>query len=294
MKRKFIIGTRGSSLAVIQAEWVAQNLKQFWGDDYEFELKIIKTTGDVLQKKNTLAKPPKGLFTKEIEIALQMKNIDLAVHSCKDLPIELDKIFCMAAVPQRASAHDALISKSPLNMMPQTACILSGSPRRKSQWMEQHPQTSIEPIRGNIDTRIKKLRENSNAWGLILAEAGLQRRRPSLDDLHVHVFSLEEMLPAPGQGALAIEVRTADEEAHAVAAKLNDPISEIQIKAERAFLKAMGGGCRAAIGAYAEPLKDGNLKLYGVSYDLNAQGIRKSKIGNDPECLGKTLAEEYR
>lgn len=294
MARKFIIGTRGSLLAIAQADWVCTELGKIWKKRYQFEIKIVKTTGDALQKEGASAKLPKGLFTKEIEVKLAERQIDLAVHSCKDLPTDVDGAFCIASVPQRLSAKDVLISKSKLEEMPKDACVLTGSPRRKAQWLELHPMTKAGGIRGNIDTRVRKLRENDSAWGLILAEAGLLRRSPSLEGLKKYIFSYEEILPAPGQGALAIEARSGDDEAVQAVRKINDTISENQILAERSFLRSMGGGCRAAIGAYAEPLKDGGLNLFSVVYGDDSKGKRKNKIGKNPEELGKELSAEYQ
>lgn len=292
--QKLIIGSRGSALALAQANIVKKELTQVWGSKFSFEIKIIKTTGDVLQK-GSIAKLPKGLFTKEIEVELRQKKIDMAVHSCKDLPTEISEEFCIAAVLKRASARDMLILKHGLKKenLPQGAVILTSSPRRQAQWLAMCSHTRTESIRGNIETRIRKLLENKNWSGLIMAEAGIIRGCPPLEGVSVEPLSFDEMLPAPGQGALVVETRNDDAKMREIISKINDAVSEKQILAEREFLRAMGGGCRSSIAAYAEPLGKEKLKLSGVVF--NQDGAHHDfLLGKEPEKLGRELAEKLK
>ncbi|MFH1066653.1 MAG: hydroxymethylbilane synthase [bacterium] len=298
MKRSFKIGTRGSKLSLVQANEVRERLLRACGERFDFEIQIIKTTGDKMPELPLAAPLHKGLFTKELETALRAGTIDLAVHSCKDLPTELEDDLCIAAVLPRLSVRDVLILKEGMtptfSSLPAGSAIFTSSPRRELQWLARHPQTRVLPIRGNIDTRLQKLRNYAGNAGLLLAEAGILRLQPSLDGLRVFPLSLEEMLPSPGQGALAIEALKSNAEACEAAASVNDVSSEKQVRAERAFLHAMGGGCRAPIAAYARPVSDNAaaLQLDAIVFK-GAHGLLKTMSGEEPEILGKNLAKEF-
>lgn len=295
-KDRFIIGTRGSALALAQTKWVAEALKAHWGNACQFELKTITTKGDTLQKEASVSnKLDKGLFTKELELELEAEQIDIAVHSCKDLPTEISDKFKLTAFPKRVCAQDVLILKeehSP-RTLPRGAQIMTGSPRRIAQWLAAYPDTITLPIRGNIDTRLKKVFKDPAACGLILAKAGLERLQPSTEGFNVYPLDYSIMLPAPGQGALAIECRDNDGETRECLAVLNDVLTERQVNAERAFLQAMGGGCLAPVAAYAQPLYgDGTLRLSGMA--MHEGRIWRHNVtgaASEPEVLGQLLAE---
>lgn len=297
-KTHLIIGSRGSGLALTQSNWVKKELLRIWCGKVTVEIRIIKTQGDALQTAKSLpTHPGKGLFTKELEQQLLAGKIDLAVHSLKDLPVELSADFKIAAVPKRASARDVLILKKGFTQktLPKGAIILTGSPRRACQWFALHPHTKIAAIRGNIDTRLKKLATSKDWTGMILAEAGLKRLNPKTTGLVLHPLDFEEMLPAPGQGALGIEIRAGDEETERFISKLNHPLSAAQVTAERAFLAAMGGGCLSPIAAYAEPRSGGKLRLHGVSFSRLA-GVRHFVDGTISRSgqLGWRLAQKFQ
>jgi len=296
-QHRLVIGSRGSGLALVQAHWVKARLEETWRERVVVDLQIIRTIGDKLQKSDDLpVNPGKGLFTKELEEKLLEEKIDLAVHSLKDLPVELVPDFQIAAVPKRASARDVLILKKGFQKddLPKDSVILTGSPRRMSQWLETHPHTRVEAVRGNIDTRLKKLATSKTWVGMILAEAGLERLCPSTVGLTVHPLDFQEMLPAPAQGALGIEIRKGDERTLEIVSVLHDELTGAQVSAERAFLQAMGGGCLAPIAAYAEPRHGARLRLHGVVFSHgkferhHAEGLQK-KCGQ----IGWLLAQKF-
>lgn len=298
MKRTLKIGTRGSKLSLVQANEIRERLLSVCGERFDFEIQIIKTTGDKMPELPLSAPLHKGLFTKELEMALRTGTVDLAVHSCKDLPTELEKDFCIAAVLPRASARDVLILKEGMTPtlagLPDGCVIFTSSPRRERQWLARHPQTCVRAIRGNIDTRLQKLRAYADLAGLLLAEAGISRLQPSLEGLSVFPLSLEEMLPSPGQGALAIETLNNNLEVREIIKLVNDASSEKHVRAERAFLHAIGGGCRAPIAAYAQAATDNaeTIQLDALIF-RGTHCIRKTMSGTEPEELGRKLAEEF-
>ncbi|MBX7157278.1 MAG: hydroxymethylbilane synthase [Verrucomicrobiae bacterium] len=255
--KPFIIGTRGSALALAQTTWVKDQLQKNFPSQ-TFELRLIKTQGDQLQKQNesaiTSSTTPlsKGLFTKELENALLTKEIDFAVHSLKDLPTELTPELTIAAIPQRASAHDVLITRYETRFedLPKNAHLATGSPRRQQELLRLRPDLQFSAIRGNIDTRLKKLEQNSDWHGLVLAAAGLERLSPETSNLKIIPLSYDILLPSPGQGALAIQTRTHDSQSQALAQSLDDPITRCCVETERQFLAGFGGGCQFPLGAY--------------------------------------------
>ncbi len=211
------------------------------------EIQIIKTTGDHLQTASLVQAGGKGLFTKEIEDALLAHSIDVAVHSLKDLPTENPAGLTIAAIPEREDPRDALVGKR-LAELPQGARVGTSSNRRAAQLRLLRPDFVIDPVRGNVDTRLRKLHEGQYD-AIVLAAAGL--RRLGLQNEIAELFSPEQICPAPGQGALGIQTR-AEDRAREICAQLNDELTARAVRCERAVLAALGGGCQLPIGAYAE------------------------------------------
>jgi hydroxymethylbilane synthase len=283
------IGSRGSKLALWQANWVRQ---QFESSGHQIEIRIIKTTGDKLEVSLTQS-GTKGLFIKEIEEALLAREVDLAVHSLKDLPTDQPEGLCVAAVPAREDARDVFISNggTALASLPSGARIGTSSLRRQTQLRPLRADLKPIPIRGNIDTRLKKL-ERGDCDALVLAAAGV--RRLGFETRITRYFSVEEICPAVGQGALAIELRDDDVRSREVVSVLDHAPTHLEVRAERAALKALGGGCQLPIAAYASTA-DGCLKLIGVVANLEGTRIlRASATGapNRPEDLGGRLADD--
>jgi len=242
---KLIIGSRGSQLALWQARWVAARLLEL---GVETDLTIIKTTGDKIQDVPLAKVGGKGLFTKEIEEALLAGTIDLAVHSLKDLPTVLPDGLTLAAIPERESPFDALIGHT-LATLPQGAKVGTSSLRRSAQLKAARPDLEIESVRGNLDTRLRKLDEGQYD-AILLAAAGL--RRLGWGERIAELMDPEMMCPAVGQGALAIETRDDGGAAFLACARLDHGPTRAEVTAERAVLAALGGGCQVPIGAYAQ------------------------------------------
>lgn len=293
MINRFIrVGSRGSKLALIQTHIVLKCLKNFF-PDIIFELKIIKTQGDKFAEKEFEQISGKGIFVKEIEEQLLSGKIDLAVHSLKDLPTELPKGLIIGAILRRDNPEDVLISKGNklLLELPQGAKIGTSSLRRIVQLKRIRDDFQFVPLRGNVPTRIKKL-FNSDLDAIVLARAGLERLKL---DFHItEIFSPEVIIPAVGQGAIAIEIHKDNELAKEVAEALNDIESEYAVRAERKFLKKLGGGCRNPISAYASII-DNEIYIDGfVATSNGKQYFRHSLFGNAlfPEQVGEQLASE--
>ncbi|HBY60969.1 MAG TPA: hydroxymethylbilane synthase, partial [Solibacterales bacterium] len=238
------IGSRGSALALWQANWIKGRLESM-GE--ECRIQVIKTTGDKIQNVPLAQAGTKGLFTKEIEEALLAGSIDLAVHSLKDLPTVLPDGLTLAAVPEREDPRDALVGR-PLAALTAGARVGTSSLRRAAQVRALRPDLAVESIRGNVDTRLRKLDEGQFD-AILLAAAGL--RRLGWADRIAQTFDPHEMCPAAGQGALAIETRGDGGPGHQVCARLNHQPTQQAVLAERAVLAAMGGGCQVPIGAHA-------------------------------------------
>jgi hydroxymethylbilane synthase len=287
---KITIGSRGSSLALWQANWVKDRLTSA---GHEVQIEIIRTSGDKLQNAALVASGTKGLFIKEIEEALLAGQVDLAVHSMKDLPTDLPKGLGVAAVPEREDPHDALVSKGgvPLRNLPAGARIGTSSLRRQSQLLALRPDIEVVPIRGNVDTRLRKL-ERGDCEALVLAGAGLKRL-----GFAAHItswFREDEICPAVGQGALAIEIRMQNAAVKEVVASLDHPPTHRAVRAERAMLEGLGGGCQLPIAAYATHESDG-LHLMGVVADpYGTRVLCASATGGpeNPEELGERVATE--
>jgi hydroxymethylbilane synthase len=274
-----VIGSRGSQLALWQARHIASLLK------VETRIKIIKTTGDKIQDVPLSQVGGKGLFTKEIEEALLDHRIDLAVHSLKDMPSELPAGLTLAAIPEREDPRDALLG-APLK---DGARVGTSSLRRGVQLKSMHRELSIEPLRGNVDTRIRKLDEGQYDT-IVLAAAGL--RRLGLADRISELIPIDVMIPAVGQGALAVETRDDNGEAQQIAHTLEHHPSRIAITAERAFLAVFGGGCQVPIGAHAT-IKDSEIHLRAfVSNPDGTNARRGEQTGTDPLIVGENLARK--
>jgi hydroxymethylbilane synthase len=287
--RTLTIGSRGSQLALWQARHVAARLEAM---GFESRIEIVKTTGDHLQTASLAQAGGKGLFTKEIEEALLEGAIDLAVHSLKDLPTAMPAGLAIAAIPEREDARDAIIGMR-LDELPRGARVGSSSERRASQLRLLRPDLRLEPIRGNVDTRLRKLREGQYD-AILLAAAGL--RRLGLEREIAEIFSPEQICPAPGQGALAIETRERDA-AFDICAALNHEPSAQAVACERAVLAGLGGGCQLPMGAFAEREPDGEHRLRVIAVALSSDGSRRVRTAmtgasSEPEALGQAAAED--
>jgi hydroxymethylbilane synthase len=283
------IGTRGSALALAQTEWVKRSLEERY-PDLRVETVTIKTSGD-----RFLAAPiqaiGKGIFVKEIEEALLGNEIDLAVHSMKDLPTETTAGLTIAAIPEREDARDAWVGRSHglLKDLPAGARIGTGSLRRKAQLLHYRRDISVVPIRGNVDTRLKKM-DQGEVDGLVMAVAGLNRL--GLGERVSEYLAPEICLAAPAQGALALQSRDGD---HAIglAAFLRHAPTMLEVAAERSFLKRLGGGCQLPVGARA--WADGvGLRLMGVIAHPDGQKLFREEVAGPAESaerLGESLAE---
>ncbi len=296
---KIIVGTRGSKLALTQTNWIINKLKEK-NPGVEFEVKIIKTKGDLIQNVSLDKIGDKGLFVKEIEQQLIDRQIDIAIHSMKDMPSSLPENLKFAHIPKREDPRDVLILKegyTDLNSLPIGAIIGTGSKRRKYQLLEERPDLNIVSIRGNVDTRIRKIKEE-NLDGIVLAAAGVHR--VGLQDKISSYLSTEVMLPAPAQGALAIEIRKNDLEIEKIANSLKDDNTEIQVKAERGFLDGIEGSCHIPIGAYCE-IEETKIKITGLYGDEEGKNLIKKSIKGSKESprelgleLAKIVLKEYK
>lgn len=259
MTQPFRIGTRGSRLALWQANHIADRLRAAGS---VVELVIIQTQGDRVQERPLAQIGGDGLFTKAIQEALLDHSADIAVHSLKDLPTAPVAGLTLAAVPERAPTRDAFISRrhSRFDALPQGARVATGSLRRKAQIRHRRPDLELVEIRGNVDTRLRKLDEQG-LDGLILAEAGLQRL--GLEAVITELLDQDWMVPAVGQGALGLECRSDDTAVLAALASLDDAATHNAVLAERAFLLALGGGCLVPIGAHGR-VSGNHLNLRGV------------------------------
>ena len=257
--KKILIGTRGSKLALIQANLIKKMLEDL---KLVVELKIIKTTGDIKSDTPLSQIGGKGLFIKEIEQALIEKTIDIAVHSMKDMPAELPEGLEIAAMLKREDVRDALISKDNIvfKKIKSGSIIGTSSLRRECQLKNNRPDLIFKPIRGNVDTRIKKVK-NLEVDGVILASAGLNRM--NLADNITEKISLKMCLPAVGQGAIGVELRSNDEHIKEIVLKLNHKNTFIAVSGERAFLKCLGGSCRLPIACLGQ-IDNGEITLKGL------------------------------
>ncbi|MFF0827374.1 hydroxymethylbilane synthase [Brevibacillus sp. NPDC003359] len=287
---KWKVGTRRSKLALTQTKWVVEKLKGF-APEADFELHEIVTKGDRILDVTLSKVGGKGLFVKEIEQSLFDKETDFAVHSLKDMPAELPEGLVIGAIPKRVDPRDVLLSKDgkTLDELPQGALVGTSSLRRSAQILAHRPDIQIESLRGNIDTRMRKL-EEGNFDAIILAAAGLER--VNFEGNISQFLPVEISLPAVGQGALAIECRADDEETLALLKKLDDAPTRLAVTAERSFLHKLQGGCQVPIGAYATVGENNEITLTGmVGSPDGKQMFKNTATGQDPLALGIQVAE---
>jgi hydroxymethylbilane synthase len=285
------IGTRGSPLALTQTRWVEAEI-QARHPGLVTELVIIKTTGDKLKDVPLAQVGGKGLFIKEIEEALLAGSVDLAVHSLKDMPAEMPPGCTLGAVPPREDCRDAFISNryASLGEIPPGGRVGTGSLRRRVQVLHRRPDLEVVHLRGNVDTRLRKL-ETEGLDAIILAAAGL--RRLGLGHIPKGYLDEAEMLPAIGQGALGLEVRLDDRQTLDLLAPLNHVPTQVAVTAERAFLGRLEGGCVVPVAALGQ-LADGVLSLEAMISDLEGRRVLKDRLVGPPEeaaAMGRRLAE---
>lgn len=295
--RKIIVGSRQSTLALTQTQQTIDAISRLCAEaglDYTFEVKPIVTRGDRILDVTLSKVGGKGLFVKEIEQALFDKEIDFAVHSMKDMPFELPEGLVVGAIPARQDARDALISHTAASIeeLPQGARVGTSSLRRAAQLYAVRPDLKIESIRGNIDTRIRKLTEEGFD-AILLAAAGLHRM--GWQDKITAYLPTDVSLPAVGQGALAIECRADDEDVLAMLRLINDAVTEREVAAERRLLGLLNGGCQVPIGAFAVASSDAEgapLTLTGIVASPDGRTLLKeSATGDDPERVGREVAQ---
>ncbi len=291
--RQIRIGTRGSALALAQAQEVRERLASVYGPKISFETCIIKTSGDKIQDRALAAAGGKGLFTKELEEALLDESIDLAVHSMKDMPAVLPKGLEIACILPREDVRDAFISPvaKTLKDLPLGSIVGTASVRREAFIRHMRPDLKTVLFRGNVETRLRKLAEGE-AQATLLAAAGLNRL--GLSGRITALIPVEEMLPAPAQGAIGIEIRSADSQVRELIAAIHDSATGIAIEAERAFLGELDGSCRTPIAALAQA-KGGKVSFKGII--LTPDGARlyetaREGSASDAAALGKDAAQE--
>jgi hydroxymethylbilane synthase len=335
LENPIIIATRGSALALAQANFIAAQCREIF-PRLRFELKIIKTTGDKLQKSSLVEGGlPKGLFTKELEVAVVKGKADIAVHSLKDLPTELPAGLIVAATPKRADVRDVLVYRSQkyltenanritedwspgqsqlrgletgtsLKNFPKGATIATSSTRRKMQLLGARPDFKVVEIRGNVPTRLQKVAERGELDGTVLALAGMTRLNFQIkpdgvligdavpDGLLATVLDLDVMLPCVGQAAIGVEIREHDERIVKICERLNHFNTFHCVTAERAFLRAMGGGCQSPVAAYAE-IMGNNISMRAASYrDEITKRIEMKRPIEEAVLLGEQIAAELK
>ncbi len=292
--RKIVVGSRRSNLAMTQSEWVIEQLKKHVGDKYEFEIKKIVTKGDQILNVTLSKVGGKGLFVKEIEKAMYDKEIDFAVHSMKDMPAVMPDGLIIGSIPVREDHRDAFISNDHIKLedLPAGAVVGTSSLRRGSQILAARPDLKIQWIRGNIETRMRKLKEE-NFDAIILAAAGLKRMSWS-EDIVTEYLEPDVCVPAVGQGALAIECREDDHELLELLEEINDAYTEKTVTAERTFLHLLNGGCQVPIGGYAY-LDGDEVVLTALVASSDGKTILKETVtGTDPHQVGKEAAEKLQ
>ncbi len=287
---RLVVGTRGSPLAVLQTRWAVARLQQRF-PRAEFVLKEITTQGD-RRPDAPLQSMPRGLFAKELETALERGEIDMAVHSFKDLPATLAPGFSIAAITAREDPRDVLVSPrhKTLEALPRGARLGTSSPRRAAQLKALRPDLAIVPVRGNVGTRVAKA-EGAGLDGVVLAAAGL--RRLGLEGRITQYLDPEVCIPEAGQGALAIETRAGDERAQEIARAAEDAASRAAVTAEVEVVRALGGGCTVPIAAHAE-LRDGWLRLRALVADAEGRRVVRAAgegPASDPAALGRRTAQ---
>jgi hydroxymethylbilane synthase len=289
---RLVLATRGSQLALAQAGWVASTLREL-EPGLAVELKVIKTTGDKILDVPLAKVGGKGLFVKEIEDALLSGEADLAVHSMKDMPAELPAGLVIAAVSAREDPRDALVSPQGLTLdqLPAGGVVGTSSLRRKAQLLARRPDLAIVDLRGNVETRLRKMDEQGLA-GVILAAAGLNRL--GVSDAPRQLIPESVMLPAVGQGALGLEARAGDAQTLARLARLNHPATAAAVAAERAFLARLEGGCQVPIAGHAR-VEKGIVVFKGLVASLDGKTAARGEGLSSPEeaaVMGRQVAED--
>ncbi|WP_010180585.1 hydroxymethylbilane synthase [Aquimarina agarilytica] len=285
MSRVIRIGTRDSELALWQAKTVQKQLADL---GYPSELLPVKSTGDLILDKPLYELGITGVFTKTLDVAMLKGEVDIAVHSMKDVPTLLPQGIVEAAVLKRANVNDVLIHKGTADFS-EEATIATGSLRRQAQWLHKYPNHTVVDLRGNVNTRLQKLKDN-NWQGAIFAAAGLERIGLTPEE----VISLDWMIPAPAQGAMLVVAMENDTYCKEALGQLNDPITELCVHIERDFLRKLEGGCTAPIGALAS-VKNDKVYFEGVLFSLDGKkklSISKSCNLNEAATVGANYAEE--
>lgn len=295
MRKLIIIGSRGSKLALWQAEWVRSRLTALH-PGLEVHIEIIRTSGDVWKDAPLTVIGGKGVFTREIEEALLEERIDLAVHSLKDLPTVQPGGLCLAAIPEREDARDAIVLRAGLSInspsirdLPMGFVVGTSSPRRMSQLKHLRPDLIIKELRGNVDTRLRKL-DAGDYDAIILASAGL--RRLGLSERISAPVATEEVLPAVSQGALGLETRSGDVETIALLAPLDHAETHQSCRAERSMLRALGGGCQLPIAGHAV-VTENRMRVEGLTAAVSGEIIIRESVegaSSDADRLGELLA----
>jgi hydroxymethylbilane synthase len=270
------IGTRGSRLALAQAKSVAALLRSK-NKDLRARIVIIKTLGDEFQSVELFKKTNVGVFTKAIEKALLTRKIDLAVHSLKDLPTDLPRGSVLAAVPKREDPRDCLVSKNKytLKSLPTGASVATGSPRRKRQILKARPDLKLVDVRGNLDTRIGRVLKENKYDAVVLAAAGLRRLGRYLN--FAKMIPVPSVLPAVGQAALGLQVRSGDKNLFKAVRRLNHTPTERAVGAERAFLKTLQGGCRVPVGVHVR-IRAGKLHFTAAVFSTRSDAMVSGTI----------------
>ncbi|HUO56422.1 MAG TPA: hydroxymethylbilane synthase [Candidatus Paceibacterota bacterium] len=291
MKERLVIGTRGSALALAQTALVGAALRELF-PQLVIETTIITTKGDVNKSSIPLDTIGKAWFTAEIEDALANGSIDVAVHSLKDVPPEIHAGTVIFSALKRADPRDVLISKdgSRLMELKKSAVIGTDSMRRKAQLLEKRPDFIVESIRGNVDTRLRKLQEE-NYDAIVIAAAGLERLGKL--DVVAEFFPANFFIPAPGQGVLAVQIRKEDTELATLMRAIQDPDTVCAVEAERAFVETIGSGCKSPTGAYARVSGD-TLELFGMHAEKHVVILSKKGSKSDARMVGVQLGTEIQ
>jgi len=289
---KYLVGARGSQLSISQTNWVISELKKV-NSDAEYEIKTITTKGDT-DTRPLFTIDQKGIFEKEIDRAVAQKEVDFAVHSLKDVPSELDDGLILACIPKREVVNDVFISSdgSSLDDISPNSIIGTSSLRRAVQVSRKRPDVTVKPIRGNIETRIKKA-SGENYDGIVLAQAGISRLGV---DVKYSPLSITDFSPSPGQGAIAIVTRADDSQTISMLKKIEDSTSRLEIETERALSDFVDSGCRFPIGAYAKS-NGSEITLDVVAFSVDGKkSIHVTKTGDKdaPYSIGKSAGEELR
>jgi hydroxymethylbilane synthase len=293
---KIRLGTRGSRLALWQAHQVADRIRHI-SPGTGVELVIVKTSGDERSEFGDEAPEQPGEFSTELERKLLRHEIEAAVHSAKDLPTHLPEGLTVGAYPERADPRDALVRRKESPSDPPSGAVVgTGSPRRDLLWRAKWKKTKTRGIRGNVDRRMEKLKEDASLWGIVLACAGIDRLGGVSSGLEMERLDSNWMVPAPGQGALAVECHKEDSKVRKILEKIDDPGVRACVEAEKGFLQTWGGGCSESLGALGTLQANGTLHLQAAVQDRHG-GVQRAQMegpSGEAELLGIRLAEEMR